>query len=33
VDHSFIWPGDKHRQHAHEDSWEKTLAFFKAHLL
>jgi carboxymethylenebutenolidase len=33
VDHSFIWPGDSHRQHAHEDSWEKTIAFFKEHLL
>lgn len=33
VDHSFIWPGEKHRQHAHKDSWEKTVAFLIGHLL
>ena len=32
VDHSFIWPGDKHRPHAHKDSWDRTIAFFKKHL-
>ncbi|MEJ1992877.1 MAG: dienelactone hydrolase family protein [Maritimibacter sp.] len=33
VDHSFIWPGDKYRQNEHKDSWKKTTAFFKKHLI
>lgn len=32
VDHSFIWPGDKHRPEAHADSWGKSVAFFKKNL-
>ncbi len=32
VNHSFVWPGDKYRQQAHADSWEKTVAFLKKHL-
>ncbi|MBW2441895.1 MAG: dienelactone hydrolase family protein [Deltaproteobacteria bacterium] len=29
VNHSFIWPGDKYNQAAHQDSWERTLEFFR----
>jgi len=29
VNHSFIWPGDKYNQEAHQDSWDRTLDFFK----
>ena len=32
VNHSFIWPGDKHDIKAHRDSWDKTLKFFKQNL-
>lgn len=32
VDHSFVWPGDKYNQNAHQDSWELTLEFLKTHL-
>jgi dienelactone hydrolase len=32
VNHSFIWPGDKHDMKAHRDSWDKTLKFFKQNL-
>ena len=32
VNHSFIWPGDKHDQQAHQDSWDMTLKFFKTKL-
>lgn len=29
VNHSFIWPGDKYNQEAHQDSWHRALEFFK----
>jgi dienelactone hydrolase len=32
VNHSFVWPGDKYNSKAHLNSWELTLAFYKAHL-
>lgn len=32
LDHSFIWPGDKHNREAHEDSWGKTLQFLRKNL-
>jgi carboxymethylenebutenolidase len=32
VNHSFIWPGDKHDIMAHRDSWDKTLKFLKQNL-
>jgi len=32
MDHSFVWPGDKHNREAHEDSWGKTLLFLKTNL-
>jgi len=32
LDHSFIWPGEKYSREAHEDSWAKTITFFKTNL-